>query len=82
MDPLRANNISLKKLDQDLENLFNRSIISNSYKGLLLSYLPKLLAVSDEIIAKNWLFDVYWDASHTAGISSIRATKYISMLNI
>ena len=71
--------ICLKELEFDFENLFDVRLISESYRGILLSYLPKLLLASDDLIASNWLFDVYWDGSHSTGITSIRATKFMSM---
>ena len=78
------NDISLQNLDDEFNTIFDRNIISQSYRGLMLSYLPKVLSKADDIIAESaWVFDVSWDASHAAGsIVNIRASKYMSLVNI
>ena len=78
-ESIHHNDICLQGLEKDFANIFDKRIISKSYRGLMLSYLPKVLSAADDVIARNdWLFDISWDGSHTAGVTNIRASKFIS----
>lgn len=44
---------------------FKSRIFLNCYRGILLSPIKKVLDAVNKIIAKTYVRDVYWDASHS-----------------
>ena len=72
-----AKHTSLAKLTKEAALWFDPKKMELAYRGIALEYIPHKLQQHDEHIAKLWLPDLSWDASH----SQIPTIHYDKVIN-
>ena len=70
--------ISMTNLKNDFDEVFNHKDIEKSYRQILIVYLGDILHSADMYVCCNFIHDLYWDATHSVGITSIRHEENIS----